>query len=290
MQRSASACAPPSTRGSHAVTIGRVKAKPVTSRDNPQFKRLRALATSAQARKKEGLSVLDGVHLVEAYLERVGAPELLAVGDSALARPEVARLVEAADCDVIRLPDALFESVSTVEHGAGLVAGVRTPREPLPEAIDTDCLLLEHLQDPGNMGSLLRSAAAAGVRRVFCSPQTVYAWSPKVLRAAQGAHFSLVIVEGVDLSAVAARLRLPLLATSSHAPRTIYAENLAVPVAWVFGNEGSGVSPPMMALAARTVSIPLPGGAESLNVAAAGAICLFEAVRQRTAGTVGAAA
>jgi TrmH family RNA methyltransferase len=263
-----------------------VKVKPVSSRDNPQFKRLRALATSAQARKKEGLSVLDGVHLVEAYLARVGSPELLAVGESALARPEVARLVDTALCDVIRLPDALFEAVSTVEHGAGLVAGVRTPREPMPEAIDTDCLLLEHLQDPGNMGSLLRSAAAAGVRHVFCSPQTVYAWSPKVLRAAQGAHFGLSIVEGVEMSEVAARLRVPLLATSSHAPRALYEEDLAGPVAWVFGNEGAGVSPSLMALAARTVSIPLPGGAESLNVAAAGAICLFEAVRQRTTGAV----
>lgn len=255
----------------------------VSSRDNPQYKRLKALGSSAQARKKEGLSVLDGAHLVEACLASGRVPELVAVSESGMRRAEVARLAAAAGVPVTRFPDALFEALSTVEHGAGIIAALRTPREAMPAVIAGDCLLLEHLQDPGNMGSLLRSAAAAGVGRVFCSPRTVYAWSPKVLRAGQGAHFALQIVEGVDLAEVSARLTVPMVATTSHRGQSVYQADLTRPVAWLFGNEGAGVSEALAAQATWRLSIPMPGKAESLNVAAAGAICMFEAVRQRAA-------
>ena len=262
----------------------RVKFKPVSSRGNPLYKRLRALAATAQARKKEGLSILDGAHLLSAYLNQCGAPVLAAVSESGLQRAEVARLARACGVDVLQLPDALFETLSTVAHGAGIVAAVKTPQEPLPPTVSEDCLLIDQMQDPGNLGSLLRSAAAAGVRRVFCSPQTVYAWSPKVLRAGQGAHFSLAIVEGVALDAVIDLLRVPLLATSSHAAVTVHQIDLSLPVAWLFGNEGAGVSAALLKRARQQVAIPMPGGAESLNVAAAAAVCLFEAVRQRSKG------
>ena len=264
--------------------MARVKLKVVTSRENPLFKRLKALASSAQARKKEGLSILDGAHLVEACMARFGVPELLAVSESGVRRPEIARMVDAAQAEVVQFPDALFEALSTVEHGAGIVAGVRTPRQVMPDVVSVDCLLLEHLQDPGNMGSLLRSAAAAGVTQVYCSPRTVYAWSPKVLRAAQGAHFGLTIVEGMDLEMVIDRLTVPLLATAARADASLFAADLGQPVAWIFGNEGAGVSAALLARAAQRLAIPMPGGTESLNVAAAGAICMFEAVRQRRRG------
>lgn len=259
----------------------------VASRDNPLFKRLRALASSAQARRKEGLSVLDGAHLVEAALAAAWRPEMLAVSESGMKRAEIARLVAASPVPAACFPDALFEAFSTVEHGAGVVAAVATPRVALPDAIDTDCLLLEHLQDPGNMGSLLRSAAAAGVRWVICSEATVYAWSPKVLRAAQGAHFALSIVEGVSLDVAVARLKVPVIATELRAGMSLFDCDFAGPVAWLFGNEGGGLSDQALRLAHRRVSIPMPGQAESLNVAAAGAVCLFEAVRQRGAAAGG---
>jgi TrmH family RNA methyltransferase len=261
--------------------------KLVSSRENPLFKRLRGLGSSAQARKKEGLSVIDGAHLLEACLASGHRPELVAVSESGLRRPEIARLAAACAAEVTQFPDALFEALSTVGHGAGIVAALRTPRERMPETVVGDCLLLEHLQDPGNMGSLLRSAAAAGVRQVFCSPRTVYAWSPKVLRAGQGAHFALEIIEGVDLAQVVARLKVPLLATTSHAGHSIYDVDLRAPVGWLIGNEGAGVSDELAAHATVRLSIPMPGVAESLNVAAAGAICMFEAVRQRAAQSKG---
>lgn len=261
-----------------------MRIRPVTSRDNPLYKRLRALAATSQARKKEGLSILDGVHLVEAYVQKCGVPALAAVSESGLKRAEVARLARACGAQVLQLPDALFEAISAVVHGAGIVAAVATPQEPLPPTISEDCLLLDQVQDPGNMGSLLRTAAAAGVRRICCSPHTVYAWSPKVLRAGQGAHFSLSIVEGVALEDVIARLTVPLVATSSHAGTGLYQANLSGPVAWLFGNEGAGVAPALLKRAGLQLAIPMPGGTESLNVAAAAAVCLFEMVRQRHSG------
>ena len=261
-----------------------MKLKPVTSRDNAVYKRLRALAATSQARKKEGLSILAGAHLAGAYLEKRGEPVLAAVSESGLKRAEVVRLARCCGVEMLQLPDALFETISTVEHGAGIVFAVTTPQEVLPPTVVEDCLLLDQVQDPGNLGSLLRSAAAAGVRRVFCSTHTVYAWSPKVLRAGQGAHFSLSIVEGVALEEVVDRLQVPLLATSSHAGATVHQADLSGPVAWLFGNEGAGVSPALVKRAQQQVAIPMPGGAESLNVAAAGAVCLFEALRQRSKG------
>jgi TrmH family RNA methyltransferase len=142
--------------------------------------------------------------------------------------------------------------------------------------------LLDNLQDPGNLGSILRSAAAAGIEYVFCSKGTAFAWSPKVLRAGMGAHFGLKILENVDLADLIGAAKIPVLATSSHVPERVYDMDLSQPVAWLFGHEGQGVSHDLLELATYRVSIPHLGTMESLNVAACAAICLFEQVRQKT--------
>lgn len=258
--------------------------KAITSRDNPRYKFLARLAESSQARKREGLSVLDGVHLVGTYLDHVGAPEQMAVSESGMRHPEVAALIERAEGEVLQFPDNLFGAFTQVENSVGVIAAIRTPHPEVPQSIAGDCLLVEHLQDPGNLGSLLRSAAAAGVGRVLLSEKTAYAWSPKVLRAGQGAHFSLTIHEGVELALILPRLESRLVATSSHAQQTLYDADLRGPVAWLFGNEGAGVSEELLHAARLTVAIPMAQAAESLNVAAAGAICMFEALRQRRGG------
>jgi TrmH family RNA methyltransferase len=144
-------------------------------------------------------------------------------------------------------------------------------------------VLLDQLQDPGNLGSILRSAAAAGMTQVFCSSGTVLAWSPKVLRAGMGAHFVLDIVENADLPSLIATSPIPVLATSSHAQSSIYAADLSQPLAWLFGHEGQGVSQDLLDLARLRVAIPHLGQIESLNVAACAAVCLFEQMRQRLA-------
>jgi TrmH family RNA methyltransferase len=133
------------------------------------------------------------------------------------------------------------------------------------------------------VGSILRSAAAAGVRQVFCAPGTAFCWSPKVLRAAMGAHFVLDIFENVDLPALVDGAAIPVLATSGYAKDRIYDVDLRGPVAWVFGHEGQGVSDQLLGLASRTVVIPHLGKVESLNVAACAAVCFFEQLRQNQA-------
>ena len=258
----------------------------ISSRDNPLFKELKHLAGSAQVRRKAGRTLLDGVHLCEAYLQTRGVPPLCVLSEGATRHPEVMPIV--ARCSVagshcMVLPDALYQALSQVEHGVGLMFVIDTPHLMVPTALTGSAVLLDNLQDPGNLGSILRSAAAAGIESVFCSPTTVFSWSPKVLRAAMGAHFLLEIFENVDLATLIRTASVPVLATSSHAQRQIYDADLRDPVAWLFGHEGQGVSQALLAMATSQVTIPHLGPMESLNVAASAAVCLFEQVRQRGA-------
>ena len=260
--------------------------KSITSRDNPLYKDMRLLATSSQARRRSGRTLLDGVHLCEAYLQHVGMPQLCVIGESARTHPEAVVLMAACDAghaDCIVLPDALFSALSQVEHGVDLLFVVDTPQQEAVPRLTQSAVLLDNLQDPGNLGSILRSAAAAGIESVFCSQGTAFAWAPKVLRAGMGAHFLLSIAENVDLEALIAGSSIPVVATSSHTPTSLYALDLKRPVAWLLGHEGQGVSAPLIALASHLVAIPQPGAIESLNVAASAAICFFEQVRQNAA-------
>jgi len=259
--------------------------KRISSRDNPAYKELKLLASSSQARRKAERTLLDGVHLCEVYLQQVGRPALCIVNEAALANPEVeaiARRCEEARTTCIALPEALYGALSQVEHGVGLLFVVDTPKAGMPARLTQAAVLLDNLQDPGNLGSILRSAAAAGIEQVFCGKETVFAWSPKVLRAGMGAHFLLNIQENVDLVRLVAQAEIPVLATSSHAPAPVYDIDLRRPVAWLFGHEGQGVSEELLKRATHRVSIPHPGPVESLNVAACAAICFFEQVRQNS--------
>lgn len=261
--------------------------KRVTSRENADFKALAKLVSQVAERKKRALSVLDGAHLLAAFLDSGRRAERLAVNEAGLADPEVRSLLErAAPAPVTLLSDALFAALSTVDSPTGVIAAVPTP-EGAPVPPDAGLVLaLEDIQDPGNVGTLLRSAAAAGAGHVLLSKRAAFAWSPKVLRAAMGAHFSLNIVEGADLAAFLAHFRGQSVALSARAEATVYDLDLCGPVAFVVGNEGAGLGEELQALATVRARIPMPGRMESLNAATAGSLCLFEAVRQRAARAV----
>ena len=256
----------------------------IISRDNATIRHLVKLATSSRERKAVGATLLDGAHLVGAYHASGRVAETLVVADSALEKAELRELFETvAARQRIVVSDRLFDEIAQVATPTGITAVITTPgNPPPPDRLDT-CLLLEELQDWGNVGSILRTAVAAGIRQVFLSPGSVFAWSPKTLRAGQGAHFFLEIHEGMDLAALARRHPGAVIATDARAEMSVFAADLRGPTAWVFGNEGAGVSGPLAQAAAVKVRIPMPGPAESLNVAAAAAICLFEQVRQRGA-------
>jgi TrmH family RNA methyltransferase len=257
--------------------------KTITSRDNAQYKDLVKLAGSSQARRKSGRTLLDGVHLCQAFLQLRGLPEQCVVSESALHNPEVMDIVgrlEARHAHVLGLPDALYNALSQVEHGVGVMFLVETPERAVEGPLTVSAVLLDNVQDPGNVGSILRSAAAAGITQVYCSAGSAFCWSPKVLRAAMGAHFVLDIFENVDLAALMAASGVATLATSGYATQRLYDVDLRQPVAWLFGHEGQGVADDLLSMATHQVVIPHLGQVESLNVAACAAVCFFEQVRQ----------
>lgn len=290
----------------------------IRSRDNPAFKQLLRITASARERRQLGVSFIEGIHLCESYLGRFGAPRQVVHTEAALADPQVRALVEAvlaerqgadagasADASAIgsgsagaREPEArtellggrcvelgegLFGELSQVEHGIGIAYVIDTPADHLPPVLDSDALYLDGLQDPGNVGTILRTCAAVGVHRVITAPGTAWCWSPKVLRAGMGAHFALEIHESIPWERVLTRLRVPVMATAAQARQTVWQADLRAPRMWLFGSEGSGLDPEREAPGLAWVSIPQRPAVESLNVAVAAAVCLFEQLRQREA-------
>lgn len=255
-----------------------MKLDTITSRDNPALVRLRKLAAEATAYRKTGSVWVEGDHLIRAALQRGWRPALVVLTQEALQAPALAALAETAPRALV-VPEALFKGVSGLESPAAIGAEFTLPASPEMDA-GAASVVLDRLQDAGNVGAILRSAAAFGVRQVLAIKGTAALWSPKVLRAGQGAHFGLRLIEGLALADLV-KLAVPLVATSSHTSQALNRVTLPSPCAWVMGHEGQGVAAELMARCALTVGIPQPGGEESLNVAAAAAICLYESERQR---------
>jgi TrmH family RNA methyltransferase len=205
----------------------------------------------------------------------------LIVAEAARERPAVRALLGSVPAThTIVVAGPAWNALAQLPAAVGVLAVVPTPQPPVRSAADF-CLLLEDVQDPGNVGSILRSAAAAGVAQVFLSPQCAFAWSPKVLRAGQGAHFHLEIYEDADLAAWARGYRGRVVAAVAAGGESLFEADLAQPIAVAIGNEGAGLSGALRDASSQHVTIPMPGGFESLNAAAAAAVCLFECVRQR---------
>lgn len=253
----------------------------IASRDNPFFRELLQLAGSARERRRQGASLIEGVHLCEAFLDRHGEPREAVVSESGAANPEVIALLRRWRRPPVLLSDGLFRALSAVENGIGIAFVVDTPRPELPQTISTDCVYLDRIQDPGNVGTLLRTCAGVGVARVVTAPGTAWCWSPKVLRAAMGAHFHLDLHESVPWAEFVARLRVPVHAATADGARPLYSTDLRPACAWVFGREGEGVDAQVLAAASLRVAIPQAAAIESLNVGVAAAICLYEQLRQR---------
>jgi len=259
----------------------------ITSHDNPRLKEAMRLLGSSRERRKAGRCVVEGAHLVAVYLARHGAPETLIVAGSAMAKPEIAQLAAAMPpTRVLTIDAAVWTELTQLPVDVGMLAVVPAPRPVFRRTADF-CLLLEDIQDPGNMGSILRSAAAAGVAQVFLSRGCAFAWSPKVLRAGQGGHFHLQIFENVNLIEWTQQYRGTSIAAVAEGGESLFDAGFTGPLAVAIGNEGAGLTAALRSAATRRVSIPMPGGFESLNAAAAAAVCLFECVRQRLRAGVG---
>jgi len=259
--------------------------KHVVSRGNPLFKSL--LRTARHAGRGQAQALLEGVHLCQAWLEHAGPPALAVFEAGREQRPELAALARALPADrILLLEPRLLHALESVDTGQGVLFVVDPPRPELPQRLTGASVWLDRIQDPGNVGTLLRTCAAAGVRRVLLGTGCAAAWSPKVLRAGQGAHFVLALHEQVDLPGALPRLDVPLAATTLDGATPLYQADLPSACAWVFGHEGQGVAPELQQAASLRVRIDHEPAVESLNVAVAAALCLFE---QRRRGLPGAA-
>lgn len=246
------------------------------------MRELRALAEDKRARRETGRTLLDGAHLIEAARATGARLPILVATDSVSEggglRPWLEVLPAA---QVFILTEALFRSLSPTRSPTGIMAVVEIP---FAEETQADhAVLLEDIQDPGNLGALLRVAAASGIEAAYLSRGCAEAWSPKALRGGQGAQFLLRVHEQVDLAVVAGRYPGRCHAAVLDGRASLYDLDLRGPCAFAFGNEGAGLSSELRA-ACLPFTIPMPGAVESLNVAAAAAVCLFERMRQTGAG------
>lgn len=243
----------------------------VTSRDNALIKELRKLSQDSTAYRKQGRVWLEGDHLCRAALARGLKPQIAVFSESfwPVAPAEWAR----SAIKTIVISEALLPEISGLESPArmGFVIDLPAPAALSPGA---PSLILDRVQDAGNVGSMLRSASAFGFGQVIALRGTAALWSPKVLRAGMGAHFGLQLLEGVEPQALDG-LTVPIIVTSSHQGAFLHQQALPMPCAWAMGHEGQGVGDDVMARARLKVRIDQPGGEESLNVAAAAAICLY---------------
>lgn len=251
---------------------------PITSRSNPLLARLRKLVSDAGSYRKSGMVLLEGEHLCAAWRDRGGRVPQAVIGESAWGRPLLRDLASRAS-EVAVVADAALASVGTLDSPAAIAFLIDVP-EPASVRPGEPTIVLDRVQDPGNVGSVLRSAAAFGFVQIIALEGTAALWSPKVVRAGMGAHFGLRLIEGADDTLVAT-LAVPLYGTSSHASDRLDVAALEWPCAFVLGHEGQGVSAGLAARCSAMLAIPQPGGEESLNVSAAAAICCYESARRR---------
>lgn len=242
----------------------------IQSRDNAFVKELKRLSQDNAAYRKQGRVWLEGDHLCRAALARGLQPQIAVFSESfwPLAQVEWAK----AAPKVIVLADALFADISGLESPAGMGYLMEWQSTSAVQS-GVATVVLDRVQDAGNVGSILRSASAFGFRQVVALKGTAALWSQKVLRAGMGAHFALHLVESASAEDLQA-LQMPVITTSSHQGELLQHTALPWPCAWAMGHEGQGVGESVQALSAISVRIGQPGGEESLNVAAAAAICL----------------
>jgi TrmH family RNA methyltransferase len=266
-------------QNAHDAHQTRLPMEIIRSRQNPLVKQLIKLSNNRRERLKQRQTLLFGAHLVESALAAGRSIARLLVCEGEESDPEIAAIMQRTLQQPIVLDRGLFSEIEQSPSTTGLMALFDLPPPPLP-VNEGFCLLLEGVQDPGNVGSILRTATAAGVDQVWLTPGCADAWSPKVLRAGMGAHFLLPILERASAETVLSGFRGAIAATTLDQASSLYDTNLGGSLVIAFGNEGGGLSADLLARANLRVHIPMTRQVESLNVGAAVAICVFERRRQ----------
>lgn len=258
----------------------------ITSAHNPKIQRIRSLVAKRQERERQGVFVTEGVRLVEEAQSSGWQAELVLFSQGLSERGQaLLERLRQSGAEVEEVPPHLLESTADTETPQGILAVIRSRKLPLPPSPDF-LLVVDAVRDPGNLGTLLRSAAAAAAQAVILIPGTVDAFSPKVLRAGMGAHFRLPIasMEWPEIAQLCRGQRpLDLWIAEAEQGRSCWSLDLRRPLALVVGGEAEGASDAARQLADGYITIPMPGKSESLNASVAASILLFEVVRQRAA-------
>jgi TrmH family RNA methyltransferase len=249
----------------------------ITARSNARVRRWRQLASDARLRRSEKRALIEGEHLVTAWLDAGRKVAALVLSESGQSKFD-ALAARAGPATI--LSNAVFRAISDTEAPAGILAEIPIPEGPSALGKAANCVFLEAVQDAGNVGAILRSAAAFGVGDAVLGPGCADAWSPKVLRAGMGAHCAIAVHEARDLAEAIALFGGRLACTVPRGGVALAQADLSGRLGWLFGGEGPGVSNALAARADLRVSIPMPGRMESLNVAAAAAVCFYELSRR----------
>ena len=250
----------------------------LSSRDNPKVKHWTRLAEDGRYRRAEKRALIEGPHLLAAALQHGYEPIALLATEKGAAEAEISRLVAQSGLQPILLAESVFRRVVDAESPPGVAAEIAIPEADNKNASRT--VFLEGVQDPSNVGAIVRSAAAFGVGRIVLDRACADPWSPKALRAGMGGHFGLQIGQTKDLGAEIEAFKGTIVCTVPRGGVALSEAPLSGSLGWLFGGEGQGVSPAVASRAALQVTIPTTSGTESLNVAAAAAICLYEASRR----------
>jgi len=254
--------------------------KHIQSKDNQWFKKIKQLSLDNTAYRSQQSVWLEGGHLCQAAMQRGFRFDQLVISDHVPS--DAYDQLEANAEEVIKVPQNLMNSLSSLPSPAWIGCVVRLP-EPQGLSSTLSTVVLDGIQDPGNAGTVLRSAAAFGFQQVVSTKGSVAIWSPKVVRSGMGAHFGLSITESADMTSLI-KLLLPIYITSSHRGQwlheLVFSKALQSPCMWVFGHEGRGISDQWWDAPVQSVRIAQPGGEESLNVAAAASICMHASATQ----------
>ncbi len=245
----------------------------IQSLDNPLIKQIVKLVNSSSYRNSEKKCVIYGLHLIEeAY--KYGFLEIILVDDSRdyKALPK--------DVPIYKVSTKVFTKISLLD-GKYDIVGIAGFKVAHNDIYNEDCIVLDNVQDPGNLGTIIRNAKASGINNILLTNGCVDSYNPKVLRSSQGAVFGVNIIDINDITSFIKIFKGTLIATVPHSQNSLYDMNLRSTTAWVFGNEGSGISSNILNMIDTKVNIPMQNNTESINVAMAMAVCVFEQLRQR---------
>ncbi len=250
----------------------------IRSRQNAKVKQIAKLATEVKARRQAGLTVIDGVSFVRDYIAKFGQPEMLLIDETKQQRVQaVLELVS----DYTLVAPEVMKAISSVKTNAGALAVVKIPPASRFQSTERSVILIDQVQDPGNLGAICRLALAVGISDIMLAEGSVDAFAPSVIRASAGAVFNLNIYQKTDLARfITTHADYQFIATSSHADKNIFELDLTGKIGWLVGNEGAGVSPALLQMATLTAKIPQSDKLESLNLAMATTVCLYEQFRQ----------